>query len=236
MTWHWPLGSCCGSTLAALGSHWSPRLLGILDWWGGSLSPLLVFHAVTRMQPQVSLGDWNLKLMSWYIVFPRYNIFFHFCNWAFVFKPFWKVYGSSLLKSLSRTEALSLSWKWKSLSCVQLFALHGLYTPWNSPGQNTGVGSLSLLHGIFSTQGSNPGLPHYRWILYKLSHKGGPRILEWVAYPFSNGSSWPRNRAEVSCIAGEFFTNWAMREAEGPSLIGPWTNGKLTLARTLLQA
>ena len=37
---------------------------------------------------------------------------------------------------------------------------HGLYSPWNSPGQNTGVGSLSLLQRIFTTQGSNPGLPH----------------------------------------------------------------------------
>ena len=49
---------------------------------------------------------------------------------------------------------------------------HGLYSPWNSLGQNTGVGSLSLLQGIFPTQGSNPGLPHCRWILYQLSHKG----------------------------------------------------------------
>ena len=63
------------------------------------------------------------------------------------------------------------------------------YSPWDSPGQNTGVGSLSLLHGIFPTQGSNPGLPHCRQILYHLSHKGNPRILEWVAYPFSRGSS-----------------------------------------------
>ena len=47
-----------------------------------------------------------------------------------------------------------------------------LYSPWNSPGQNAGVGSLSLLQGIFPTQGSNPGLPHCRWILYQLSHKG----------------------------------------------------------------
>ena len=60
----------------------------------------------------------------------------------------------------------------------------GLLCPWNSPGQNTGVGSLSLLQGIFPTQGSNPGLLHCRWILYQLSHKGSPRILEWVAYPF----------------------------------------------------
>ena len=50
----------------------------------------------------------------------------------------------------------------------------GLYDPWSSPGQNTGVSSLSLLQGIFPTQGSNPGLPHYRRILYQLSHKGSP--------------------------------------------------------------
>ena len=42
------------------------------------------------------------------------------------------------------------------------------------PGQNTSVGSLSFLQGIFPTQGLNPGLPHGRWILYQLSHKGSP--------------------------------------------------------------
>ena len=49
---------------------------------------------------------------------------------------------------------------------------HGLYSPWNSPGQNTGVGSLFLLQVIFPAQGSNPGLLHCRWILYQLNHKG----------------------------------------------------------------
>ena len=62
---------------------------------------------------------------------------------------------------------------------------HRLYSPWNSPGQNTGVGSRSLLQGIFPTQVSNSGLPHYRQILYQLSHQGSPRILEQVAHPFS---------------------------------------------------
>ena len=90
---------------------------------------------------------------------------------------------------------------------------HGLYSPWNSPGQNTGAGSLSLLQVIFLTQGSNPGLLHCRRILYQLSHKGSPRILEWLANPFSSGSSWPNNWTRVSCIAGGFFTNWAIREA-----------------------
>ena len=62
-----------------------------------------------------------------------------------------------------------------------------------------------FLQGIFPTQGSNPGLPPRRWILYWLSHQGNPRILEWVAYPFSRESSWPRNWNGVACIAGWFF-------------------------------
>ena len=70
---------------------------------------------------------------------------------------------------------------WKSENCSVMFHSsqpHGLYSPWNSPGQNTGVGSLSLLQGIFPTQRSNPGLPHWKWILYQLSHQGTPKILE----------------------------------------------------------
>ena len=52
-----------------------------------------------------------------------------------------------------------------------------------------------------------------RLILYHLSHKGSPRILECVAYAFCSGSSQPRNWTGVSCIAGGFFTNWAIWEA-----------------------
>ena len=111
--------------------------------------------------------------------------------------------------------ALGVLWKWKLLSHVRVFVTPWLYSPWNSPGQNTGMGSLSLLQGIFPTQGSNPGFPHCRQILYQLSHKGSPGILEWVAYPFSSGSSWPRNWTRVSCIAGRFFTNWAIGEVLG---------------------
>ena len=84
---------------------------------------------------------------------------------------------------------------------------HGLYSSWNSPGENTGVGRCSLLQGIFPTQGLNPGLPHFRRILQQLSHQGSPRILEGVAYPISSRSSQPRNQTSVSCIAGVFFTN-----------------------------
>ena len=46
--------------------------------------------------------------------------------------------------------------------------------PWNPPGQNPGVGSLSLLQGIFPAQGSNPGLLHCRRVLYQLSRQGSP--------------------------------------------------------------
>ena len=88
---------------------------------------------------------------------------------------------------------------------------HGLYSPWNSPGQDTRESSLSLLQVIFPTQESNPGLPHCRLILYHVSHKGSPRILEWVAYPFSSRSSQPRNWTGVSCIAGRFLTSWATK-------------------------
>ena len=81
--------------------------------------------------------------------------------------------------------------------------------PWRSPGQNTGVGSHSLLCGIIPTQGSNLGFLHCRRILYQMSLQGSPRILEW---PFSNGSSQLRFWTGVSCIAGWFFTSWATRE------------------------
>ena len=83
----------------------------------------------------------------------------------------------------------------------------------DSPGKNTEVGCHALLQGIFPTQGSNPGLLHFRWILYYLSHQGSPRTLEWVTCPFSRRSSRPKNLTGVSCIAGDFFTSWATREA-----------------------
>ena len=57
----------------------------------------------------------------------------------------------------------------------------GLFSPWNSPGHNTGMGSHYLLQGTFPTQGSNPGLPHYRQILYQLSHEGSPHFTyKWA--------------------------------------------------------
>ena len=54
------------------------------------------------------------------------------------------------------------------------------------------------------TQGLNPGLPRCRWILYHLSHQGSPRILEWVAYPFSRGSSHPGIKPRSPTLQADF--------------------------------
>ena len=67
-------------------------------------------------------------------------------------------------------------------SCPTLCNLIGCkptrpFCPWDSPVKNTGVGCHALLQGIFPTQGSNPGLPHGRQILYQLSYQGSPQNL-----------------------------------------------------------
>ena len=95
--------------------------------------------------------------------------------------------------------SIRIKWKWKWLSPVQLFA-----TLWPMEFSRP---------EYWPTHRLNPGLLHCRQILYQMSHKGSPRILKWVAYPFSRVSSWPRNQTRVSCIAGRFFANWAIREA-----------------------
>ena len=115
---------------------------------------------------------------------------------------------------------------------------HGLYSPWNSPGQNTGVGSCSLLQGICLTQGLNAGLPHCRQILYQLSHQGSPSMLEWIAHPFSSESYWPRNWTRVSCLTGRLFTSWATRESPGshpkPLILAPGPPTRVLLSSPVL--
>ena len=110
----------------------------------------------------------------------------------------------SYYRSLDLDE--SEKWKWKLLICVWLFVTPwAIYSPWNSPGQNTGVGSLSLLQGIFPTQGSN-------WVdSLPAELQGNPKNTGVGSYPFSSGSSWPGNWTRDSWIAGGFFTNWAIR-------------------------
>ena len=110
---------------------------------------------------------------------------------------------------------------------------YGLYSLWNSLGQNTRVGSPSLLQEIFLSQELNPGLLPCRWILYQLSHKWSPIILEWVAYPFSSAGK-PKNRVtpfvkyfpycssldpNLHCLCGRpvFFLTWCWWNCWGSS-------------------
>ena len=108
--------------------------------------------------------------------------------------------------------------KWSESCSVVSNSLgpHGLYSPWNSPGQNAGVRSLSLLQGIFLTQGSNLGLWHYRQILYHMSHQGSPKFWSQRRYhcatrsqktemPKQGHEPWPL-RLKVWCC-----TDWAIQ-------------------------
>ena len=80
-----------------------------------------------------------------------------------------------LWRQLSIRRTSEVKWSQSCSTVSDSLQFHRLYSPWNSPGQNTGAGSLSRVQGIFPTQGLNPGLPQCRWILYQLSHKGSPR-------------------------------------------------------------
>ena len=111
-------------------------------------------------------------------------------------------YESSQSKSRSVVTVLEYSNKYNTCykkiqkvkgaqSCPTFsYPMDYIYSPWNSAGQNTGVGSLPLLQGIFPTQSLNPGLPHCRWILYQLSPREAQEYWSgWVIYPFLHGSS-----------------------------------------------
>ena len=133
-------------------------------------------------------------------------------RWEEGYRMRWR--GTDVAEVMSASVSYCPDWKW-----LEIFAQNGVKVEVKvaqlcpTLGQNTGVGSLSLLQGIFQprdrTQVSCIGC---RLILYQLSHKGSPRIMEWVAYPVSRGSTWLRNWTGVSCIASGFFTNWAIRE------------------------
>ena len=107
--------------------------------------------------------------------------------------------------------------------------LHGLQSPWNSLGQNTGVGSLSLLQGNFPTQGLNPDLPHYRCILYQLNTREDKNtgmcslsLIQWI-FPTQEsnlgllncrqilyqlryqGSPHPTKRLNIICLSNYYL-------------------------------
>ena len=128
------------------------------------------------------------------------------CECVFLsFKNFWEIGLLGKYKWNICTHARTTERESRSVMSDYLQP-HGLYSPWNSPGQNTGVGSHSLLQEIFPNQGSNPGLPHFGWILYQLSYQERtaemcPKSHRWdsLAYPSAytvspwsaaGGNSW----------------------------------------------
>ena len=119
----------------------------------------------------------------------------------------WKFLVHVLLNPSWRILSITLN-MWSESHSVVSNSLrpHGLYSPWNSPGQNTVVGNLSLLQEIFPIQWSDPGLPHCRQILYQLSHPGSPRtrrdLPKFVCTP--RGDRWAQGatagtKAPVPC-------------------------------------
>ena len=114
--------------------------------WGFTRSILLLMKGKPMMQRM-------LKDLSNEIVHTCVCVCVCVCEWVFI----------RLKEKVKESESRSV--------VSDLLRPHGLYSPWNSPGQNTGVGSHSLLQGIFPTQGSNPGLLHCWQIPYQLSHQ-----------------------------------------------------------------
>ena len=101
-------------------------------------------------------------------------------SWGTLCHPRWMVLRRRVLPVITWHQVQSRESESESRSVVfSSLQPHGLYRPWNSPGQNTGVGSFSLLLGIFPTQGSNPSLPHCRQMLYQLSPSGKPVKRGW---------------------------------------------------------
>ena len=121
------------------------------------------------------------------------------CPWGFSRQKYWSGLPSSPSGDLPNPGIKPRS---PSLQADSLPAY-----PQGKP-KNTGVYSLFLLQQIFLTQESNRGLLYYRWIFYQLNYQGilQARILEWVAFPFSRGSFQPRDRTQVSRVAGGFST------------------------------
>ena len=111
----------------------------------------------------------------------------------------------------------SRKWRWKLLSHVWIFV-----TPWTV--QSMEFSRPEYWSGYpFPSPGDLPN-PGFLALQADCLHKRSPSILGWVAYPFSRGSSQPRNWTRVSCIAGGFFTNWAIGEARMWSWLTSFTS------------
>ena len=118
------------------------------------------------------LEIWELSL-NCELTIPLLHMYVYVCTYMCAYY----VYQDTCTRNVTGEQFLieeNLKQLWSESCSVMSDSLwpHGLYSPWNSPGPNTGVSSLSLFQGIFPTQGSNPGLLHCRWILYQLSYQG----------------------------------------------------------------
>ena len=162
------------------------------------------FHTLSQATPLL-LPTWNWAPNSWVVPWalptlsPRDpSIMLQeggYCETSFLPCPAL----SAVLSHSVMSDSLQPSWT----------VAHG-----DSTGKNTGMGCHPLLLGIFPTQGSNPGLPHCRQILYLLRHHGSPRILEWVAYSFLWGIFPPQESHWGLLHYSGFFTSWATKEAQ----------------------
>ena len=138
---------------------------------------------------------WNRVNLQWCVNFCCITKWLNICVCVCVYVCIYKS------ESESHSVVSSSSWP------------HGLYSPWILQARILEWVAFPFSRGSSQPRDWTQVSPHCRRILYQLSHKGSPRVLEWVAYPFSRVSSRPRNWTGVSCIAGGFFTNWAIREA-----------------------
>ena len=132
--------------------------------------------------------------MTWHRLYHSRTYFWGKTDDSLGMRVIYNEEGVSLREmSFSRRKQAREMYESESRSLVSDSLLpHGLYSRWNSPGQNTGVGSLSLLQLIFPTQGLNLGLPHCRQILCtSWDTRETPRILEWVG-DVKLGREWNR--------------------------------------------
>ena len=169
----------------------NPHLLCILHWQAGSL-PLVAHQAPLSMgfSRQEFWGGWLCPPpldLSGPGIEPRSPTSPAFACGFFTTSTTWE--AMLVMLFCAESVAQSCLTLCDPMDCSpQVSSVHG-----DPPGKNTGVGCHALLQGIFRTQGLNPGLPHWRCILCLLSNQGSSRILEWVAYPFSRGSSQPKH-------------------------------------------
>ena len=148
-------------------------------WKALPQQPGYLGHLVTKFHP---FSYWLFKKV---VLFPEFSSSLDFMHYRFPSCSLLYMYltlSSATCFCISAYfffsfQSFLLLWSESCSVLSDCLQTHGLYSPWNSPGQNTVVGSCSLLQRIFPTQGSNPCLPHSKWILYQLSHKGSPFML-----------------------------------------------------------